>query len=68
MFYNLRNQIEMSKLMTKYNKNEYIIKNLLKDNNFDFAKVEKKLEGDKFKSDIGKFDEGKIVIKVPKLY
>ena len=72
-FYNLRNQIEMSKLMTKYNKNEYIIKNLLKDNNFDFAKVEKKLEGDKFKgdkfkSDIGKYDEGKIVIKVPKLY
>ena len=68
MFYNLRNQIEMSKLMTKYNKNEYIIKNLLKDNNFDFAKVEKKLEGNKFKSDIGKFDEGKIVVQVPKLY
>ena len=67
-FYNLRNQIEMSKLMTKYNKNEYIIKNLLKDNNFDFAKVEKKLEGDKFKSYIGKYDEGKIVIKVPKIY
>lgn len=95
-FYNLRNQIEMSKLMTKYKKNEYIIKNLLKDNNFDFAKVEKKLEGEsgaaegkkskkkkvlievldegkkaaagKGVTNVYELDEGKIIIKVPKLY
>ena len=61
MFYNLRNQIEMRDLMT-YGKNEDEIKNLLKENNFDFVKVKEKLKGESGAA------EGKIVIKVPKLY
>ena len=61
-FYNLRNQIEMSELMTKYKYNEDDIKNLLKENNFDFVEVEKILEAERLDA------EGKIVIKVPKLY
>ena len=60
MFYNLRNQILMSELMTKYKEDD--IKKLLKENNFDFVKVEKILEADRSTS------EGKIVIKVPKIY
>ena len=60
MFYNLRNQILMSELMTKYKEDD--IKKLLKENNFDFVKVEKILEADRSTA------EGKIVIKVPKIY
>ena len=60
MFYNLRNQILMSELMTKYKEDD--IKKFLKENNFDFVKVEKILEADRSTA------EGKIVIKVPKIY
>jgi hypothetical protein len=52
----------MSELMTKYKYNEDDIKNLLKENNFDFVEVEKILEAERLDA------EGKIVIKVPKLY
>ena len=97
-FYNLRNQIQISELATKYNKNEEEIKDLLKNNNFDFVQVEYELnqQGDggvdrgrgrggrgrggrgrggrgrggrgRGGRGRGRGSEGKIVIKVPKIY
>ena len=99
-FYNLRNQIQMSELAKNYNKNEEEIKDLLKNNNFDFVQVEQVLNQQGYGGvgrgrgrgrggvgrgrggvgrgrgrgrggrgrGRGRGAEGKIVIKVPKLY
>ena len=78
MFYNLRNQIEMNTLQTTYGKTDKQMKDLLKDNNFDFVQVKNKLqeaeaeaeaevEASKKVTDVDELDEGKIVVKVHKL-
>ena len=79
MFYNLRNQIEMNTLQTTYGKTDKQMKDLLKDNNFDFEQVKNQLQAEadaaaaKEAEEVGDAiaklftAEGKIVVKVHKL-
>ena len=70
-FYNLRNQIEMNTLQTRYEKTEDEIKDLLKTNNFDFGQVQNQLqeEAEAMGDDIATLftGEGKIRVKVHRL-